>query len=124
MKSRFLYLAVSVLAVFSMLLTACGGEPTATVPPPAATNTTAAAAAGKPEISADGATYTVTLKSGLKSSDGQPVTAHNYEYAFRRLFDPNLPGREYASVAYDIKGAADLDVFTDTTNLPALQKLQ
>ncbi|MGI8586767.1 MAG: ABC transporter substrate-binding protein [Chloroflexia bacterium] len=83
-----------------------------------------AAAAGPPTLSADGSKYTVTLKDGLKYSDGQPLTAHNFEYAFRRLFDPRIPGRDYASIAYDIKGAADLDAFTaltDTTKLKSLQ---
>ena len=43
---------------------------------------------------------------------GVPLTAHDYEYAFRRLLDPTLPGRAYASAAYDIAGAQELSEFT------------
>src|SRR2546425_4741948 len=43
-----------------------------------------AAAAAAPKLSADGLTYTYTLKDGLKYSDGSPLTAKNFEYAFLR----------------------------------------
>src|SRR5207247_2353481 len=37
-----------------------------------------AAAAAAPKLSADGLTYTYTLKDGLKYSDGSPLTAKNF----------------------------------------------
>ena len=43
-----------------------------------------AAAAAAPKLSADGLTYTYTLKDGLKYSDGSALTAKNFEYAFLR----------------------------------------
>jgi oligopeptide transport system substrate-binding protein len=39
-------------------------------------------------ISADGLTYTIHLRDDLTWSDGEPLTAHDFEYALRRLFDP------------------------------------
>jgi ABC-type transport system substrate-binding protein len=46
------------------------------------------AAAGDPQISADGLTYTVKLRSGMTFSDGKPVTAKDFVYSFDRIFDP------------------------------------
>jgi oligopeptide transport system substrate-binding protein len=40
------------------------------------------------EISADNLTWTFKLRGDIKWSDGQPVTAHDYEYAWKRLCDP------------------------------------
>ncbi len=82
------------------------------------------AAAQSLDVSPDGLTYTATLRSGLKYSDGTPLTAKNFEYAFQRLFDPTLPGRDYASVAYDIKGSQDLSEFTTLTDTAKLKQLQ
>jgi len=48
----------------------------------------AAMAAGEPTI--DGNVYTVELKSGLKWSDGQPLTAMDFEYGIKRECDPNV----------------------------------
>jgi len=45
------------------------------------------AAVGMPEISADGLTYTFTLKEGLMFSDGTAVTSADYVRAWNRLND-------------------------------------
>lgn len=46
---------------------------------------------------ADGSvTYTFTLRDDIKWSDGQPVTAHDFEYAWKRLVDPDT----FASYSY------------------------
>ena len=82
------------------------------------------AAAEKMDVSADGLKYTLTLRDGLKYSDGTPLTAHNFEYAFRRLFDPNLQGRDYASVAYDIAGSQALSEMATPTDTVKLKQLQ
>lgn len=66
-------------------------------------------AAEKMDVSADGLQYTLTLRDGLKYSDGTPLTAKNFEYAWKRLFDPRVPNRQYSFVAYDIAGAEELD---------------
>ncbi|MSO41860.1 MAG: ABC transporter substrate-binding protein [Solirubrobacterales bacterium] len=57
-----------------------------------------------PEISADGKTYKLTLRSGMKYSDGTPIKASDFTYAIERLFDVQSGG----SVFYEgIVGASD-----------------
>jgi len=46
------------------------------------------AAAEKWDITNDGKTYTFHLREGMKWSDGQPVTAKDFEYAWKRACDP------------------------------------
>ena len=77
------------------------------------------AAAEKMDVSADGMKYTLTVRDGLKYSDGQPLTAKNFEYAWKRLFDPRVPNKQYSFVAYDIAGAEELDStpVTDTAKI-------
>lgn len=59
------------------------------------------------DISADGLTYTFHLRDGIQWSDGTPVTAADFEYAFRRLFDP-ATASEYAYLQYPIKGGSEI----------------
>ena len=40
------------------------------------------------DISDDGMTYTFHLREGMKWSDGQPLTAKDFEYAWKRACDP------------------------------------
>ena len=47
-----------------------------------------AAAAESWEVSDDGMTYTFKLREGMKWSDGQPLTAKDFEYAWKRACDP------------------------------------
>jgi oligopeptide transport system substrate-binding protein len=49
-----------------------------------------AAAAESWDITNDGKTYTFHLRDGLKWSDGQPVTAKDFEYAWKRACDPKV----------------------------------
>ena len=53
------------------------------------------------DVSADGKTYTFHLRPDSKYSDGALLTAHNYEYAWKRLADPELAG-EYQFIGCDI----------------------
>jgi len=55
-------------------------------------------------VSSDGLTYTFHLRSGMQWSDGHPVTASDYEYAWKRVIDPTVAS-DYASAFYPIKGA-------------------
>ena len=48
-----------------------------------------------PEISSDGKTYTLTLRKGLKYSDGTPVKASDFASTVERLFKINSPGSFY-----------------------------
>jgi len=54
-------------------------------------------------ISADGKTYTFKLNEDVTWSDGVKVTANNYVYSIKRLFDPTNAA-EYASFYFDIVG--------------------
>lgn len=42
------------------------------------------------EMSEDGLVYTFKLKPGLKWSDGLAVTAHDFEYAWKRVLNPEV----------------------------------
>jgi oligopeptide transport system substrate-binding protein len=68
------------------------------------------AAASSYDVSTDGKTYTFHLRSGAKWSDGQPVTAKDFVYSFKRLLDPKTAS-DYASFFTDvgIVGAADFN---------------
>lgn len=48
------------------------------------------------EVSEDGCTYTFKLKEGLKWSDGSPLTAHDFEYSWKRVLNPDV-GSETAT---------------------------
>lgn len=53
-------------------------------------------------ISDDQLTWTFKLKQTVWS-DGQPVTAGDFVFAFQRLFDPKTVGVAYSSIQYGIK---------------------
>jgi oligopeptide transport system substrate-binding protein len=53
-------------------------------------------------VSDDGKVYTFKLRKDAVWSDGSPVTADDFVYAFRRLEDP-ATGAEYASMLYVVK---------------------
>ena len=55
-------------------------------------------------VSDDGTVYTFKLRKDAQWSDGSPVTADDFVFAFHRLEDP-ATGAEYASMLYPIKGA-------------------
>jgi oligopeptide transport system substrate-binding protein len=56
------------------------------------------------EVSNDGRHYKFRLRDGMVWSDGVPVTARDFEYAWKRLLDPATVSRN-ASFLYDVKGA-------------------
>lgn len=53
-------------------------------------------------VSKDNLTYTFYLRKNAKWSNGDPVTAHDFEYAWKRALDPKLAA-EYAYQLYYIK---------------------
>ena len=53
------------------------------------------------EVSEDGCTYTFKLKEGLKWSDGSPLTAHDFEYSWKRVLNPEV-GSETAYILYGV----------------------
>ncbi|TWK72859.1 Oligopeptide-binding protein OppA [Bacillus paralicheniformis] len=61
------------------------------------------AAAEKIEISKDQKTYTFTIRDGAKWSNGDPVTAEDFEYAWKWALDPKNES-QYAYQLYYLKG--------------------
>lgn len=65
------------------------------------------AAAESYKLSEDGKTYTFTLHNS-KWSNGDPVTAHDFEYAWKRAVNPETAS-EYAHIMFDIKNAEKIN---------------
>jgi|SRR5215217_191330 len=57
------------------------------------------------EISDDKLTYIFTLRDGVKWSNGDPVTAQDFEYAWLRAMDPETSGQISLLVSEYIRGA-------------------
>ncbi len=59
------------------------------------------------DISEDQLTYTFTIRDGVKWSNGDPVTAGDFEYAWKRVLNPDT-GAQYAYIITTfVKGAAE-----------------
>ena len=58
------------------------------------------------DISDDGTVYTYHLREDAKWSDGVPVTAHDYEYGWKHLLNPDY-AYDYASFIYNVVGAEE-----------------
>ena len=58
------------------------------------------------ETSEDGKTVTFVLRDGLKWTNGDPVTANDFEYSWKRTISPEL-GADYAYQFYGIVGAQE-----------------
>ncbi|MFC6291958.1 peptide ABC transporter substrate-binding protein [Macrococcus epidermidis] len=63
-----------------------------------------AIAKGEPKISADGKKWTVELRDDAKWTNGDPVTAKDFVFAWQRALDPKTAA-EYAYIMYDLKNA-------------------
>ncbi|MBB5576478.1 MULTISPECIES: peptide ABC transporter substrate-binding protein [Rhizobium] len=59
-------------------------------------------------VSPDQKVYTFKLRDGIKWSDGQPVTAEDFVFAFRRLMDPKTAA-QYAYLQYTILNAEKIN---------------
>ncbi|MBT8484863.1 MAG: hypothetical protein KJO43_04730 [Phycisphaerae bacterium] len=65
-----------------------------------------AVATALPEISADGRRYRFTLRPEARWSNGEPVTAHDFIYAWRRAILPDTAA-DYSNLFFAIDGAAE-----------------
>jgi ABC-type transport system substrate-binding protein len=72
----------------------------------AATQMRPMGATGFPVVSKDGKTYTFTIRSGYRFSNGQPVTAKNYEHAIKRILMVRPPSDAAPFLTDDVVGAA------------------
>lgn len=68
------------------------------------------------DLSEDGKTFTFHLRPDMKYSDGEPLTAANFEYAWKRLCDPTVAG-DYASIAFPVVGCEEYFSAFDTGGL-------
>lgn len=59
-------------------------------------------------ISPDGKTYTFRLREKGRWSNGDPVTAEDFVFSFRRILDPET-GAKYATILYPIRNARALN---------------
>ena len=58
------------------------------------------------EQSEDGKTWTFKIRKDAKWSNGDPVTARDFEYSWKRTLKPETAS-QYGYVMYDIEGASD-----------------
>lgn len=61
-----------------------------------------------PKISADGKTYTFTIRDEAKFSNGDPITAEDVKYSITRALDPKLASAVAMNYLDDILGAKDV----------------
>ena len=73
-------------------------------------------AAQSVDVSADGRTLTFHLRPNQTYSDGAPLTAANFEYAWKRLCDPTVAG-EYTSIVFPLEGCEAYYTAFDTGGL-------
>lgn len=64
------------------------------------------AIASKWTISPDGKTYTFTIRAGAKWNNGQPITAEDFEWAWKRVLEPTTAA-DYAYQLWYIKNAQE-----------------
>lgn len=65
------------------------------------------------ETSEDGLTWTFNLRKDSKWSNGDPVTAHDFEYSWKRTLDP-ATASEYGFIMHDIVGAKEFNLGEST----------
>ncbi|PTK89478.1 peptide ABC transporter substrate-binding protein, partial [Staphylococcus gallinarum] len=68
-----------------------------------------ALADGKPKVSNGGKTLEINIRKNAKWSNGDPVTANDFVYAWKRVLNPKTAS-EYAYIMYDIKNAEDINM--------------
>jgi peptide/nickel transport system substrate-binding protein len=73
-------------------------------PAPAGSRLFPEAAAGFPTVSKDGKTYTFTVRSGIRFSDGSALTAASFKRAIERAADPNQ-GSPAIAFLHNVVGA-------------------
>jgi oligopeptide transport system substrate-binding protein len=72
------------------------------------------------DISEDGTTYTYHLRDDLMWTNGDPVTAADFEYGWKRTISPDL-GADYAYQFFGIAGAEDYNACEENCDAMADQ---
>lgn len=78
--------------------------------------------AEKWETSEDGITWTFYLKDGMKWSDGEPVTAHDFEYAWKYVLKPETAA-DYAYQMYYLSNGQQYNEGTATEDQVGVKAL-
>lgn len=60
------------------------------------------------DLSPDGKTYTFHLRQNAKWSDGVPVTAHDFEWSWKRVLEPATASR-YAAILWFLEGGKEFN---------------
>lgn len=80
------------------------------------------ALASSVKASDDGLTYTIKLRSGLKWSNGDALTAQDFIYAWQRAVNPKT-GSQYAYLLGNIKGASAIMAGKATPSTLGVEKV-
>lgn len=75
------------------------------------------------KVSDDGLVYTLTLRDGINWSNGDPVTAEDFEYAWKFCLDPRNAS-EYSYQLYYLKGGEELNSYEITSEEEATEEIQ
>ena len=73
------------------------------------------------EVSLDGKTWTFKLRKTAKWSDGKPVTAHDFEWSWKRVLDPTT-GSRYSGIMWVLDGAKAYNQNSDKTKSVELRE--
>ncbi|WP_303969085.1 peptide ABC transporter substrate-binding protein [Sporosarcina ureae] len=74
------------------------------------------------EVSEDGKTHTFTIREDAKWSDGSPLTANDFEFAWKHVLNPDT-GSSFAFYLYYIKGAEEYNKGKGTVEDVAVKAL-
>lgn len=77
------------------------------------------------QVSDDKLTYTFTIREDAKWSNGDPVTAHDFEYAWKWVLDPQNPDTPSADQMFVLKNASEAksgEVSVDEVGVKALDE--
>jgi peptide/nickel transport system substrate-binding protein len=80
------------------------------------------------DTSPDGKTWTFHIRSGVRWSDGQPLTAKDVVYSFQRVIDGETENGQYGNYTTKVSKVEATDdttvVFTTTEPTPAMLRMQ
>lgn len=74
-------------------------------------------------VSDDGLTYTFTIREDARWSNGDPVTSHDYLFAWKEAMLPERAA-DYAALFYTIKGAREFFDFKTNFNKTYIENLE
>lgn len=74
------------------------------------------------DVSDDGITYTFHLRDDVKWSNGDPVTAQDFEFAWKRVLDPELAS-EYSYQLYYVQGGEEYNTGKGSVDDVAIKAL-